>query len=316
MQLLWSYFDGDPDFEKFRHQEGESLHQFAVHCCLAERHGANWRLWPTVYRRPDSPEVDQFAAAEADRVRFHMWLQWLLDQQLQRASQSVPLMQDVPIGFSPDGADAWLWQDLIAADMTIGAPPDLYNVTGQDWGLPPFIPHKLRPRLDPFIETIRSILRYAGGIRIDHVMGLFRLWWVPKGQQPKDGAYVRYSAEELFAIIAVESQRAGAIVVGEDLGTVEEGVREMMAEQNVLSYRLLWFEDGPLSEYPEKALAAITTHDLPTLAGVWTGADLDAQRKFSVRPDQAAQKKFRRKVVETMWPEARCRCHPRHYEDR
>ena len=300
MQLLWSYFDGDSDFDRFCLEVGQSLHHYAVFCCLAERHGANWREWPAAYRRVDTPQVEQFAATESDRVQFHMWLQWLLNSQLKRASQTVPLMQDLPIGFSPDGADAWLWQDLIAPGMTVGAPPDLYNVTGQDWGLPPFVPHKLRATgYDPFIQTIRAILRHAGGLRIDHVMGLFRLWWVPQGGQPKDGAYVRYAAEELFAIIAIESQRANAIVVGEDLGTVEPGVRETMDQYNVLSYRLLWFEEEPPAEYPEKALAAITTHDLPTLAGVWTGADLEAQEQFSVRPDPAAQSQFRQKLIET-----------------
>jgi 4-alpha-glucanotransferase len=129
-------------------------------------------------------------------------------------------------------------------------------------------------------------------------MGLFRLWWVPQGRPPKDGAYVRYSADELLAIIAVESHRARAIVVGEDLGTVEEGVRDMMAEYNVLSYRLLWFEEKPPSEYPQKALAATTTHDLPTLAGVWTGADIEAQRQFGMKPDQAAQNQFRQKILD------------------
>ena len=266
LQRLWSYFEGDEDFEKFQRDGGPSLYHYAVHCCLAERHGSSWRQWPEGYRHPGSPEVERFASAEADRVRYHIWQQWLLDRQLKGAAQSVPLMQDLPIGFSPDGADAWVWQDLIAAGMTVGAPPDLFNATGQDWGLPPFIPDKIRGAgYEPFIQTIRSILRYAGGLRIDHVMGLFRLWWVPQGRPPKDGAYVRYSADELLAIIAIESERAQAIVVGEDLGTVEEGVRDIMAQQNVLSYRLLWFEETPPSEYPEKALAAVTTHDLPTL---------------------------------------------------
>jgi 4-alpha-glucanotransferase len=300
LQSLWSYFEGDPDFEQFQRDGGESLHQFAVHCCLAERYGASWRQWPDGYRRPDSRDVEAFASAEADRVRYHIWQQWLLDRQLKQAAQSIPLMQDLPIGFSPDGADAWVWQDLIADRMTVGAPPDLFNSTGQDWGLPPFVPSRLRGvGYQPFIDTIRSIIRYAGGLRIDHVMGLFRLWWVPQGRKPKDGAYVRYSAEELLAILAIESERAGAIVVGEDLGTVEEGVREMMAQHNVLSYRVLWFEDHPPSAYPQKALAAVTTHDLPTLAGVWTGADFESQRKFGLKPDQKAQEQFRQKIIET-----------------
>ena len=299
-ELLWSRFDGDSDFDRFRKGEGTPLHQFAVFCALAEKHGANWRQWPLSYHRPDSPDVERIAHDHADRVRFHEWLQWLLNQQLARAARHVSLMQDLPVGFSPDGADAWMWQDLIAADMTIGAPPDLYSPGGQDWGLPPFIPHKLREAAyEPFIQTIRAVLRHAGGLRIDHVMGLFRLWWVPKARKPKDGAYVRYLAEELLAIIEIESQRAGAVVVGEDLGTVEPGVREQLADHNVLSYRLLWFEDTPPSQYPEKALAAITTHDLPTLVGIWTGADLETQRRLGLNPDESESEKLREILLKT-----------------
>ena len=299
-KLLWSGFDGDSDFDRFRTAEGSFLHQFAVFCALAEEHGANWRQWPPLCRRPDSTDVERFAHAHADRVQFHEWLQWMLNQQLARAAHPVSLMQDLPVGFSPDGADAWVWQDYIAADMTIGAPPDLYSPGGQDWGLPPFIPHKLREAAyEPFIQTIHAAFRHAGGLRIDHVMGLFRLWWVPKARKPKDGAYVRYLAEDLLAIIEIESQRAGAVVVGEDLGTVEPGVRENLAEHNVLSYRLLWFEDTPPSQYPEKALAAITTHDLPTLAGIWTGADLETQRRLGLNPDETATQKLREILLKT-----------------
>ena len=299
-QLLWSCFDGDSDFERFRTAEGSSLYQFTIFCVLAEEHGANWRQWPLFYRRPDSPDVERFAHEHAGRVRFHEWFQWLLDQQLACAAEPVSLMQDLPVGFSPDGADAWVWQDLIAEDMTIGTPPDLYSLGGQDWRLPPFIPHKLREMAyEPFIQTIRAVLRHAGGLRIDHVRGLFRLWWVPKARKPKDGAYVRYHDEDLLAIIAIESQRVGAVVVGEDLDTVEAGVRETLAGHNVLSYRLLWFEKTPPSQYPEKALAAITTHDLPTLAGVWTEADLETQRRLGLSPDESASQKFREKLLET-----------------
>ena len=297
LQLLWSHFQGDAEFEQFRVAEGKPLHEFSVFCALAEEYGAIWRKWPLTYRRPDSSDVEQFAQSHANRVRFHQWLQWLLNQQFACAAQHASLMQDLPVGFSSDGADAWVWQDLIAADMRIGAPPDLYNTEGQDWGLPPFIPHRLREAwYEPFVHTIRAVLRHAGGLRIDHVMGLFRLWWVPEERKAKDGAYVRYHAEDLLAIIAIESQRAGAIVVGEDLGTVEPGVREQLADHNVLSYRLLWFEDTPPSQYPEKALAAVTTHDLPTLAGVWTGADLETQRRLGLNPDVPANERFREKI--------------------
>ena len=157
-----------------------------------------------------------------------------------------------------------MWQDLLAMEMSVGAPPDLFSADGQDWGLPPFIPDKLRSAgYEPFIQTIRSTMRHAGGLRIDHVMGLFRLWWVPQGMTSKEGAYVRYPAEDLLAIVAIESRRAKGIVVGEDLGTVEERVREQLSRYNILSYRVLWFEENPPAQYPVKALAAVSTHDLP-----------------------------------------------------
>ena len=298
--MMWSHFEGDPAFERFRIAEGRSLHEFSVFCALAEEHGGKWRQWPSAYRRADSPDVERFAQSDTDRVNFHTWLQWQMNQQFTHASKSVSLMQDLPVGFSPDGADAWVWQDLIASNMRAGAPLDLYNTEGQDWGLPPFIPHRLRTaEYEPFIQTIRAGMCHAGGLRIDHVMGLFRLWWVPQGQNAKNGAFVRYPVEDLLAIIAIESQRAGAVVVGEDLGTVEPGVREQLAGHNVLSYRLLWFEDTLPSQYPEKTLAAVTTHDLPTLAGVWTGKDLETQRQLGLNPDESANERFREKLRHT-----------------
>lgn len=297
----WGVDRGKKDFEQFQRDEGPSLDQFARFNVLVEEHGPDWRQWPSGYRRPDGGETQWFAQEHADRVRFHKWLQWLLDRQLARAAESTALMQDLPVGFSPNGADAWVWQDLVALDCSIGAPPDLYSKEGQNWGLPPFTPHQLRRvAYAPFIQTVRAAMRHTGGLRIDHVMGLFRLWWVPSDGTPKEGAYVRYRADELLGIIALESRRAGAVVVGEDLGTVEEGVREQMAECNMLSYRLLWFEDNLPEDYPEKALAAITTHDLPTLAGIWTGADFELQRRSGLDPDKAASEKLRQKMVQTV----------------
>jgi 4-alpha-glucanotransferase len=228
-----------------------------------------------------------------------MWLQWLLDRQLARASECLAMMQDLPIGVDPDGADAWLWQDYMAAGVGIGAPPDLFNTQGQNWGLPPFIPHRLRAAAyHPFIQTIRATMRHAGGLRIDHAMGLFRLYWIPQGAEAKHGAYVRYNADEMLAIVALESQRARAFVIGEDLGTVEEGVREKLSENAVLSYRLMWFEEEPPSKFPVDALAAVSTHDLPTIAGVWTGSDLEAQKKLGLKPNEEGQQQWRDKLLD------------------
>jgi 4-alpha-glucanotransferase len=290
LDVLWSRFSGDAAFDRWVTESGPALEEFAVFQTLAEHHaGAGWRQWPSEYQQPSSPTVRQFAEAHQDRVRFHQWVQWLLDDQLARASAACPLMQDLPIGFDSEGADAWAWQDLVATDATVGAPPDRYIPLGQDWGLPPFIPHRLRAaRYAPFVQTIRASLRHAGGLRIDHVMGLFRLFWVPRGLTPAQGAFVRYPADELLGIVALESHRARALVVGEDLGTVERGVRERLRDHAILSYRVMWFEEEPPAEYPSHAMAAATTHDLPTIAGMWTGRDVEAQRQAGLQPNEAA----------------------------
>jgi len=283
---IWVRFRTEPAFEKFRAEQGPGLANFAVFCALAEHYGRGWKSWPAAYRNPDSPAVKKFASQNARRVRFHEWLQWLLDRQLARAGSATQLMQDLPVGFDPEGADAWAWQELLANDVTIGAPPDQFNTQGQDWGLPPFVPHRLRAAgYEPFRQTVRAMLRHAGGLRIDHVMGLFRLFWVPQNAGPAQGAYVRYRADELLAILAVESQRARAVIVGEDLGTVEPGVRDVLGRHKILSYRLLWFEKEPPRQFPRTALAAVTTHDLFTIAGLWSGSDLEEQIKLCLNPN-------------------------------
>ena len=287
LEILWQRFSGDSRFDNFCRDQGEPLQQFAAFCTLAEHYQSGWRQWPGEYRTPNSPAVLRFIGDRANRVRFFQWLQWLLDDQLAKAAVEIPLMQDLPIGVDPNGADAWAWQEVFADGFSVGSPPDEYNMQGQDWGLPPFVPSKLRAAgYDPFIQTVRGALRHAGGLRIDHVMGLFRLFWIPQGADPSAGAYVRYPEDELLGILALESERSKAYVVGEDLGTVEEGVRKQLAESRILSYRLLWFESDPPARYPELALAAVTTHDLPTIAGLWSGADLKAQRELGLEPNE------------------------------
>ena len=296
LERCFSVFAGDPRFEAYQVDRGTSLQEFATFCAIAEVHGNGWRTWPEGLRRSGSPDVARFAAGAADRLRYHAWLQWLLDEQLARAS-TLPVVEDLAVGFDPGGADAWAWQDLLALDMRIGAPPDQFNSHGQDWGLPPFVPWKLRAAgYGPFVETLRTALRHAGGLRIDHVMGLFRLFWIPLDGGPQAGAYVRYPARELLDIVALESVRAGAFVVGEDLGTVEHDVRTELAARKVLSYRLLWFEPAPPERYPRQALAAVTTHDLPTVAGVWTGADFEAQQRCGLSPNPEGQAELRERL--------------------
>ncbi|HVM07448.1 MAG TPA: 4-alpha-glucanotransferase [Acidimicrobiales bacterium] len=284
-------------FDAFVDDGGELLARYATHCVLAETYGPNWREWPADLRDPASFESRQVRDEQKGRVRFHMWLQWLVDQQLQRAGQTIGLMQDLAIGVDPGGADAWMWQHVLAPDMSVGAPPDEYNTQGQDWGLPPFDPWKLRDDCyEPFIQTVRAGFRHAGGLRFDHVMGLFRLFWVPNGSSAREGTYVRYPYGDLLDILAVESYRAGAYVVGEDLGTVEDYMRDELGKREILSYRLFWFEPGPPRDFPDHALGAVTTHDLPTIAGLWTGSDIDAQRERDMEPNVDSTEELHRKV--------------------
>jgi 4-alpha-glucanotransferase len=306
LEQLWQGFGGDPAFEQYCKAQGDALSQFATFCTLAEHYGQGWHHWPAAYRHPDAPAVERFAAAHRDRVRFHQWVQWLLDEQLARVAAALPVMQDLPIGVDPNGADAWVWQDLLATDVTVGAPPDEYNTLGQNWGLPPFVPHKLRAAAyQPFRQTIQATLRHAAGLRIDHVMGLFRLFWIPRGAEPSTGAFVRYPADEFLAILALESSRAQAFVVGEDLGTVEAGVRDQLDAHRLLSYRLLWFETDPPLSYPAQALAAVTTHDLPTVVGLWSGADLQTQHDLGLQPNAAGLQEIRQRLqAMTGLPEA------------
>jgi 4-alpha-glucanotransferase len=277
LDLLWRGGDSPgPPFRAWRAVRGASLQRYATFCALAEHHGSGWRSWPPEHRRPDAPGVARFAAEHADAVAFHAWLQWLLDRQLAAAAHgSAGFVHDLAIGADPDGADAWVWQDTLASGVRVGAPADEFNADGQDWGLPPFIPWRLRAAgYEPLAELLRGAFERGSGLRVDHVMGFSRLWCIPPGAaSAADGGYVRFPGTELLDVLALESVRAGTFVVGEDLGTVEDEVRAALAERDVLSYRLAWFEPDPPERWPEQALGALTTHDLPTLAGVRGGTD-------------------------------------------
>jgi 4-alpha-glucanotransferase len=286
MRIFLSHGGGEA-FLRWREEQGRELQEWATWAAIADQHGGDWHAWPAELRRPDAQEVAAFAEQNGATVGFHAWLQWALELQFTAATDGMTVIQDLPIGVAGGGADAWVWQDVLADGVSVGAPPDAFNANGQNWGSPPLVPWRLRDAdYEPFIQSIRATIAGAGGLRIDHVMGLFRLWWVPADGSAADGAYVRYPAEDLLDIVALESSRARALVVGEDLGTVEAGVREAMAEHAVLSYRLLWFEEDDPAEWPAAAMAAVSTHDLPTVAGLWTGADLAEQRRHDMGTEE------------------------------
>ncbi|MER7490917.1 4-alpha-glucanotransferase [Streptomyces sp. NPDC126497] len=269
-------------YDAFRAGQGRALEDHATWCALAEVHGADWHRWPAGLRDPRSPGTARARRELADRVDFHSRLVWLTDAQLtaaQRAAREagmpVGIVHDLAVGVHPGGADAWAQQEYFAAGMSVGAPPDAFNARGQDWGLPPWRPDRLADAgYAPFRALLRGLFRYAGALRIDHVMGLFRLWWVPEGHPPTEGTYVRYDAEAMLAVLVLEAARAGATVIGEDLGTVEPGVREALRERGVHGTSVLWFErdwDGDRRPLPPDAwradcLATATTHDLPPTA--------------------------------------------------
>ncbi|MFI8346506.1 4-alpha-glucanotransferase [Streptomyces sp. NPDC085596] len=285
-------------YDAFRAEEGQALEDHATWYALAEEHGHDWRNWPEALRDPRSAETARARARLADRVEFHTRLAWLTDGQLraaQRAAEEagmpIGIVHDLAVGVHPVGADAWSQQDHFAAGMSVGAPPDAFNARGQDWGLPPWRPDRLAESGHaPYRQLLRALFRYAGALRIDHVMGLFRLWWVPEGSPPTDGTYVRYDAEAMLALLALEASRAGALVIGEDLGTVEPGVRETLQRRGVLGTSVLWFErdwtgDGrplPPEGWREDCLATATTHDLPPTAARLTGEHVDLREKLGL----------------------------------
>ncbi|MEU6142441.1 4-alpha-glucanotransferase [Streptomyces sp. NPDC047081] len=282
----------------FLAREGEALEDHATWYALAEVHGSDWSRWPEGLRDPRSAETARARGELMDRVDFHCRLAWLTDAQLadaqrvaREAGMPVGIVHDLAVGVHPEGADAWAQQEYFAAGMSVGAPPDAFNARGQDWGLPPWRPDRLAASgYEPYCRLLRALFRYAGALRIDHVMGLFRLWWVPQGHPPTEGTYVRYDAEAMLAILVLEAARAGTVVIGEDLGTVEPGVREKLRERGVLGTSVLWFErdwegDGrplPPESWRADCLATATTHDLPSTAARLTGEHVELRDRLGL----------------------------------
>ncbi|MFE3494234.1 4-alpha-glucanotransferase [Streptomyces sp. NPDC059175] len=296
--------------------QGRALDDYATWCALAEVYGSDWHAWPAGLRDPLSAETARARGELMDRVDFHCRLAWLTDEQLAAASRAardagmaVGIVHDLAVGVHPGGADAWAQQDAFAPGISIGAPPDAFNARGQDWGLPPWRPDVLAATgYAPYRGLLRGLLRHAGALRLDHVMGLFRLWWVPNGVEPTEGTYVRYDAEAMLAVLVLEAHRARAVVIGEDLGTVEPGVRESLARRGVLGTSVLWFERDwagtrrplPPEGWRENCVATATTHDLPSTAARLRGEHLVLRHRLGLlsRPLERERTEDRAEVAE------------------
>jgi glycogen operon protein len=292
LEALWEGFAEDPgrlagQLDAFARSGGTDLERFAAFCALSHRHqGQPWQAWPSELRHPANEDVRRFAAEHADQVRYQVFLQWLCDRQLAGAAQAagesgmaIGLYRDLAVGGAPDGGEAWAQQDLLASGVSIGAPPDPLGPAGQVWGLPPPDPHAMAADgFRSFGALLRANMTHAGALRIDHAMGLQRLFWVPEGAPGSEGAYVAYPFEQLLAEVTLASQASQTLVIGEDLGTVPHGFREALTEADVLGYRVMLLErEGAAfrspADYPPLSLACASSHDMPTLAGWWNGAD-------------------------------------------
>jgi 4-alpha-glucanotransferase len=296
-------------FRQFVIEGGEPLHQHAVfdalHAHLRKQSNDNWGwpTWPQPFRDPGSIEVKQFARQHAIDIEFYLYLQWLATEQLadagryaQQQGMSLGLYGDVAVGVSAGGSETWSNPRLYVIGAGIGAPPDPLALKGQDWGIPPQNPRELEAQgYQPFIDLLRFNMRSVGALRLDHVMALFRQWWVPRGLLATEGAYVHYPLDDLVGILCLESHRHQCLIIGEDLGTVPDAVRAAMQRHAVAHYKVLLFEKDPEGRfkaphaYERRALAAVTTHDLPTFRGWWQGADIDLARRLDLYPDEATR---------------------------
>ncbi|MBV4462720.1 4-alpha-glucanotransferase [Pseudomonas sp. SWRI79] len=289
-----------PDFSSFRHAGGEALENHCRFEAIQEARARcgeslDWREWPEQWRDPRSTALAHFAEENSSRIGYYAFCQWLIARSLERAQAAargagmgIGLIADLAVGADGGGSQAWSRQDELLASLTVGAPPDILNRSGQGWGISAFSPEGLvRNGFRAFIEMLRANFAHAGGLRIDHVMGLQRLWVIPNDAPPSDGAYLYYPVDDLLRLLTLESHRHQAIVLGEDLGTVPEGLREKLIARSILGMRVLLFEQDnthfkSILDWPDNALATTSTHDLPTLNGWWHGRDIDWSARLNL----------------------------------
>lgn len=316
LRALWDKADAEVDFQAYLDAGGEALHLHGLFEALSqamaeEGYGAGWRTWPDPYRDRRSTAVAAFARDHADDVRFHQWLQYLCDRQIgeaqaacRQAGMRIGLYLDLAIGEAPDGSATWSARKDYVTRATVGAPPDFFTAEGQSWGLAAISPLRVRGTKAAILAPVyEAAMRHAGAIRLDHVMGIWQLFLIPEGMEAADGAYARLPAQEVLALLAELSQRHATILVGEDLGIVPDGFREVLAAANLLSYRVLYFEQGEdgfsdAASYPNLALACVATHDLPTLRGWWKGTDIDLREEFGLIGSEAAKAQRRHRENE------------------
>ena len=309
-------------FIKFCDRGGERLHRHALFDVLDAHFRSqqilSWRDWPSAYRDPNDPEVLRFAVLHQDEIGYRLFLQFVTavsaaraQEQARQSGMKIGIIADIATGIDPAGSDCWGSPDDVLNGLRIGAPPDLFNAAGQNWGITALSPLNLRKSgFAPFIAMLRANMAYAGGIRIDHAMGLLRLWVMPEGASSAEGVYLRYPLDDMLRLLSLESHRARAIVIGEDLGTVPYGFSQTLAHRGILGMQVLWFEqesDGRFiapSQWRREAVAMTTTHDLPTLAGWWKGRDIEWRTKAGIPTqtgDHAAEQQQRTRLKEKLW---------------
>lgn len=293
----------------FRAEGGQALQRYATFCALAEQHGVPSTAWPPPLRDPRTDAVAAWARDHDDVVGFHAWLQLLCADQLgeaqaraRAAGMDIGIVHDLAVGVAPGGADVWALPDEFARSMRVGAPPDAFNQQGQDWGQPPPLPGAMRTAgYRTQREVLSASLAVGGGLRIDHILGFSRLFWIPQDCTPAEGTYVRYPADELFAVLTLEADRAGAVVIGEDLGTIDDRIRTLLRRRGVAGSAVLWFEVDDTTahgrrdaaRYPRSALASVTTHDLPTATGWWDGSALQLRDELGLLTEPLADARRR-----------------------
>ncbi|WNG87551.1 4-alpha-glucanotransferase [Mycobacterium sp. ITM-2016-00317] len=304
LELLWRA-EGRPD-PLADPSSSAGLRDWATYCALAERHGGRWSRWPEPLRDVSGAAVSSARRELAPRLAFHAWVQQRCAEQLAAvraaahdAGMPLGVLHDLAVGVDADGADAWALADVLASGVSVGAPPDNFTPRGQDWGLPPWRPDRLAATgYAALRDMLRAVLSHADGLRIDHVAGLWRLWWIPPGDTPDRGTYVHYDAETMLAVLALEAHRAGATVVGEDLGTVEPEVTEALAANEMLGCAVSWFTRDqsapgepllPPARWPSRAAASLSTHDLPTAAGFLCGEHVRARADLGLLDDVPAE---------------------------